>query len=118
MQVFRDAHVFGQWIVLRQITDMPFNFVRTARHGDATDLHASSGRRQIAGEDPHGGTFARTIGPQKSHDFPTPYGEADVVDGCRACVGLYKVFDLDGRSFISLGGFGHQVRRGFGRNRQ
>ena len=66
--------------IFRQIADEPFGGNRIFEHVKTADRHRTAGRRKEAGEDAHGGGFARAVGAEKAEHFAPLDGKRDAVN--------------------------------------
>jgi len=94
-QVFADAHVLVERDVFRHVADFPACFDGLAEDVVVGDGGGAGGGRQVAGEHPQGGGFARTVRAEEADDFAARHGKADAADRFVAGVSLGKLIHFD-----------------------
>ena len=109
IEILRDAHVFRERIVFRHVADLALDIVRLSCDGQAADPDTAGRRRQVTGEDAHGGRFTGTVGSEKADDFAARHGETDIGDRSDPSVGFYEVGDFDGERLERGGRCGHGI---------
>ena len=105
-EVFLDAKVLGQGVVLRHVRQVALGAGRIERHGDAPDRRAAGGAGHGAGKDAHGGRLAGAVRAQEADDLAGRHAEAQVFHGRQGAVALGQLFRHDG-GFREGRGFVH-----------
>ena len=90
-----DRHVVVERGGLGQVADLAFRRGGVADDGDAADLGIAGGRRQEAGDHPHGGGFAGAVGAEEAEHFAFPDGKREVIDGGLLSELFRQVLDFD-----------------------
>src|SRR5206468_10979427 len=94
-QILCYAHVAVEWHVFRHVAEMRSCLERLSKNIESRDGSATRGGRHEAGQNAHGGGFARTVGSQKSHDFTPANLEIQIPDGRLTSVTFRQIFDLN-----------------------
>jgi hypothetical protein len=84
---------------------------RAAAQVDAHDLGPTGGGREESAHHLEGGRLARSVGPEKSEDFPLPDLEADMVRGREVAEAFCQLFGLD-QAFADFGSRLHGCGQG------
>src|SRR5437899_2316704 len=96
-EIARHAHVVVEGRILGKIPDPTPYLGRLLEDVEAVDPHRARGRRQEAGDDPHGRRLSGAVGAEKAEDLPGSSGEGDVADGSKLAVALGQARDFDHR---------------------
>ncbi len=94
-QVFPDAHVLVERDVFRHVADFAAGLDGLAEDVEAGDGGGAGGGRQVAGEHPQGGGFARAVGAEEADDFAAGHGKGDAADRFVAGVSFGELRDFD-----------------------
>ena len=100
LQELPHPHVEMDGVVLRHVADPPPHLVRLVEDIETRHPRRAARRRHEAGEDAHGGRFARAVRPEEPDDLPATDRERKSVHGRAARIAFREVADLDHRDIV------------------
>ena len=94
VEVFPNGHIQIKGRLLGQISYQLFGADGIAENINACNASLARRRRKISRKDIHCGTFACTVGAQKTYDFAFSHLKADVVYRAGGAVIFYKMLNF------------------------
>jgi hypothetical protein len=94
-QIFRHREFLVDRRSFRQVTDLPFHLQWLFGAIKTRDSCRAFCRRHEAGQDPHGGCFARAVGTKERQHLTLSHREGDAINGRMMAIPFGNVLNVD-----------------------